>query len=78
MTSTPLAALGSPNLAALPVEGEGRYQIGEAVGEGGMGLGLSIAMVIAKMHGGEIEVESQEGVGTIFRIVLPLADPQAS
>jgi heavy metal sensor kinase len=47
-------------------------------GEGGMGLGLSIAMVIAKMHGGEIEVESQEGVGTIFRIVLPLADPQAS
>ena len=46
--------------------------------EGGMGLGLSIAISIAKMHGGEIEVESQVGVGTTFRIVLPLADPQAS
>jgi heavy metal sensor kinase len=44
--------------------------------EGGMGLGLSIAMSIAKMHGGEIEVESQAGAGTTFRIVLPLADPQ--
>ena len=46
--------------------------------EGGMGLGLSIALSIAKMHGGDIEVESQVGVGTTFRIVLPLADPQAS
>ncbi|MCJ7485513.1 MAG: ATP-binding protein [Candidatus Aminicenantes bacterium] len=46
--------------------------------EGGMGLGLSIAMSITKMHGGNIEVESQVGAGTTFRIVLPLADPQAS
>jgi heavy metal sensor kinase len=46
--------------------------------EGGMGLGLSIALSIAKMHGGDIEVESQVGAGTTFRIVLPLADPQVS
>jgi heavy metal sensor kinase len=46
--------------------------------EGGMGLGLSIAMSIARMHGGEIEVESQAGAGTTFHIVLPLADPPAS
>jgi heavy metal sensor kinase len=46
--------------------------------EGGMGLGLSIAMTIAKSHGGEIEVESQVGVGTTFRIILPLAEPQPS
>jgi len=44
-------------------------------GEGGTGLGLSIASSIAKMHGGAIEVESQVGEGTTFRILLPLAGP---
>ena len=47
-------------------------------GEGGTGLGLSIATSIAKMHGGTIEVASQAGAGTIFRILLPLAGPPAA
>jgi two-component system, NtrC family, sensor kinase len=37
----------------------------------GTGLGLSICRRIVKAHGGRIEVESQLGVGTTFRIVLP-------
>ncbi len=37
----------------------------------GTGLGLSLSYDIIKAHGGEIMVESKEGEGTAFRIVLP-------
>jgi len=40
--------------------------------QGGMGLGLAIATAIAKGHGGEINLTSQVGVGTCFRVRLPL------
>jgi signal transduction histidine kinase len=43
----------------------------KAVGEG-TGLGLSIAHGIITGHGGRIEVESQPGEGSCFRIFLPL------
>jgi len=39
-------------------------------------MGLSIAYSIIKRHGGELEVESEEGVGTICHIYLPTADRQ--
>jgi two-component system CheB/CheR fusion protein len=39
---------------------------------GGMGLGLYICKEIIKAHGGEITVESAEGVGATFIIRLPL------
>jgi len=38
---------------------------------GGTGLGLSIAHSSIELHGGSIYVESHEGVGSLFRIIIP-------
>ena len=43
----------------------------------GFGLGLSIAQWIVENHGGSVEVESKEGVGTTFAVWLPLLAGQA-
>ncbi|MBQ3023514.1 MAG: ATP-binding protein [Clostridia bacterium] len=39
---------------------------------GGTGLGLSIALTAVELHGGNIKVESEEGVGSIFQIIIPI------
>ncbi len=38
----------------------------------GTGLGLSLSFDIVKAHGGKIEVDSEEGIGTEFTITLPV------
>jgi signal transduction histidine kinase/CheY-like chemotaxis protein len=42
-------------------------------GKTGLGLGLAVSFGIIRRHGGNIEVESQYGKGTEFRITLPVA-----
>jgi PAS domain S-box-containing protein len=40
--------------------------------EGGVGLGLSVSHGIIQEHSGVVDVESKEGRGTVFHVLLPL------
>ncbi|HEX7395548.1 MAG TPA: HAMP domain-containing sensor histidine kinase [Anaerolineaceae bacterium] len=74
------------NGIGIPVNEQGKifgrfYQVEKHLTRrhGGMGLGLSIARDMLKMHGGKITVESVEDKGSRFILVLPvkLSDAKA-
>ena len=44
----------------------------------GTGLGLALTRKLVELHGGEIFVDSDEGRGSTFTIVIPLFDPSVA
>lgn len=44
---------------------------------GGMGIGLSLVQEVVENHGGTIYVESEPGVGTTFKVRLPVSPEEA-
>lgn len=47
-------------------------------GEAGTGMGLAMVFGTVNRHGGDIEIESQPGKGTTFRIRLPAGTPETA
>ena len=58
-------------------EGFGRlFEPYQTTKPGGSGLGLMIVQRIVQDHGGQIEVSSRRGSGTVVTVYLPLAEPR--
>jgi signal transduction histidine kinase len=50
-----------------------RFYRAGARGDGGFGLGLAIVQEIMRVLDGSVEIESQLGIGTSVRLLLPEA-----
>lgn len=52
------------------------YKVSETAA--GSGIGLALTKMLVEMHNGEISVESEEGKGSVFRVVLPFKQKEIS
>ena len=55
----------------IPLIFERFYQEKSAINKGGTGIGLALCKELAGIHRGTLEVESNKGEGSCFRLVLP-------
>lgn len=51
------------------------YRAPGRTGKGGYGLGLFLVKHIMDAHGGKIELESEPGCGSLFRLIFPVREP---
>ncbi len=59
------------------LEGNGGWSKKGTENEKGSGLGLSMVNEFIKLHGGHLQVESREGSGSLFRIIIPCDNNRA-
>ena len=57
----------------LPHVFERFYKVDRARRDGGSGLGLAIVKHLVQAHGGDVDVTSEEGEGSVFSFTLPLS-----
>ncbi|WP_052493904.1 HAMP domain-containing sensor histidine kinase [Nitrosospira sp. NpAV] len=54
------------------------FRRGDTYGQPGIGLGLAIASEATRLLGGKLEIESELGAGSTFRLMLPKKEGSAS
>ncbi|MCD6506144.1 PAS domain-containing protein [Candidatus Poribacteria bacterium] len=66
------ASISDTGVGMHPEEQDRVFEFYYTTKENGTGMGLPIALKIIKDHGGDIDLESQVGVGTTFTVILPV------